>query len=489
MGIEDDAGKPLTETDSNLTLTREHADEGKASSWSVLTCRSYFPKRYIVAVMALLGFCNVYALRVNLSVAIVAMTNNRTIRTDNLTVVMLADFDWDSRAQGLVLASFFYGYILTQIPGGYLAKKYGGRRLFGGGILVTALFTLLTPLCASWNIYVLLVVRVIEGLFEGVTYPAIHAVWARWAPPAEKTRLASIAFSGSYLGTVIAFPVCGALASSAAGWPSIFYVFGTVGVVWSLAWWYLITDAPEEHDTISSEELEYLQRSIGFNDQQVKRAEVPWKAILTSVPVWAIVAAHFAENWGFYTWLTLLPTFMNDILGFDLNKAGFLSAVPYFAMAVVVQASGFLADYLRKSAICDTTTVRKVYTCGAFLFQGVFIIAAGYVVSATAAVACITIAVGIGGFALSGFMVNHLDLAPQHASILMGLSNTVATIPGIVSPSLAGGIVRNNSSGEWQIVFYIAAGIYVLGTTIYGIFGAGRQQPWADMSTDYISYT
>lgn len=57
MGTEDDAGKPLTETDSNLTLTREQPDEGKASAWSILTCRSYFPKRYIVAVMALLGFC------------------------------------------------------------------------------------------------------------------------------------------------------------------------------------------------------------------------------------------------------------------------------------------------------------------------------------------------------------------------------------------------------------------------------------------------
>lgn len=70
-------------------------------------------------------------------------------------------------------------------------------------------------------------------------------------------------------------------------------------------------------------------------------------------------------------------------------------------------------------------------------------ISAAYVESSTAAVSCITIAVGISGFAWSGFSVNHLDIAPQHASILMGIGNTIATIPGIVSPILTGYIVQN----------------------------------------------
>lgn len=154
--------------------------------------------------------------------------------------------------KGLVLSSFFYGYIITQLPGGWLGVRFGGNRyyykiyffialfsykiifkfsivfrVFGIGIGATALLTLVTPLCAHMSTSLLIAVRVIEGIFEGVTYPCIHAVWARWAPPLERSRLATLAFSGSYAGTVVSMPVCSILAAK-LGWPSIFYVFGKI---------------------------------------------------------------------------------------------------------------------------------------------------------------------------------------------------------------------------------------------------------------------
>lgn len=76
------------------------------------------------------------------------------------------DFDWDRETQGTVLSSFFYGYILTQVLGGWLACYYGGKRLFGLGVFVTAIVTILTPLLAKLNFYLLVTARIIEGLFE-----------------------------------------------------------------------------------------------------------------------------------------------------------------------------------------------------------------------------------------------------------------------------------------------------------------------------------
>lgn len=83
------------------------------------------------------------------------------------------------------------------------------------------------------------------------------------------------------------------------------------------------------------------------------------------------------------------------------------------------------------------------YFVSAFAIQAIFMVAAGYVMTKAAAISCLTIAVGIGGFAWSGFSVNHLDIAPQFASILMGLSNTFATLPGIVSPAFTGAVVTS----------------------------------------------
>merc|ERR1712110_282209 len=153
-------------------------------------------------------------MRVNLSIAIVAMVNNTAIHgndvNDNNTVsdscqadirnssvnhhVKDGPFAWDEETQGNILGSFFYGYVLTQLPGGRMSELVGGKWLYGIGVLVSAIFTLLTPVAANtshlWSQpWLLYVVRVIEGLGEGVTYPAMMAILSRWAPPGERSRL------------------------------------------------------------------------------------------------------------------------------------------------------------------------------------------------------------------------------------------------------------------------------------------------------------
>lgn len=190
-----------------------------------------------------------------------------------------------------------------------MSSKIGGNLIFGIGIGMTAILTLVTPMAAKMNVYVLVAVRIIEGVFEGVTFPCIHAVWAKWAPPLERSRMASLAFAGNYAGTVISMPMSGILAGT-LGWESIFYIFGAIGVVWFVAWTIVVKKSPQEDPFISEEEKNYIVQKLG-NRKQDEVLTVPWKAIFTSTAVWAIVASHFSENWGFYTLLTQLPTFLN----------------------------------------------------------------------------------------------------------------------------------------------------------------------------------
>nr|CAG4645485.1 EOG090X04X8 [Lynceus sp. MCZ IZ 141354] len=435
-----------------------------------------FQRRYLVAIMAFLGFFNVYSLRVNLSMAIVAMTANRT-ETVNGTTTYVQEFTWNSKEQGLVLGSFFYGYIVTQIPGGWLAPRLGASRLYCLGIFATALLTIFTPLIATTGLIPLVATRIIEGLFEGVTFPAMHSLWSNWAPPLERSILVATAYSGSYFGTVISMVACGVLAEN-YGWPSIFYVFGGIAIVWCIAWIILIKDSPQEDPYVSQEELDYIVTSIG-SGRPVTHLKPPWKSILTSMPVWSTVVAHFTENWGFYTMLTQLPTFLSDTSNLKLDKTGFLSALPYLCMAIIVMLGGQIADWLQKRWKVTTTAVRKFFTCTAFLGQGAFLLATAYATSLSSAVTFLCLAVGFGGCAISGYSVNQLDIAPQYASILLGLSNTVATLPGIISPSVTGAIVLTKSASEWHIVFYIAAALYIAGAIFYIIFASGDRQSWS----------
>lgn len=145
--------------------------------------------------------------------------------------------------------------------------------------------------------------------------------------------------------------------------------------------------------------------------------------------------------------------------------------------------SGYAADYLISRGLLPRTLVRKLFNCGGFVAQCVFMMAAAYILNETAIIACLTLGVGLGAFSLSGFAVNHLDLAPNFAPLLMGVTNTFATIPGIISPSLTGLLVTSTDEEEmksqWRIVFFVAASIYLFGAVFYWIFCSGELQPWA----------
>lgn len=105
-------------------------------------------------------------------------TNRYTILTQISIQILQKDgeFIWDEATQGLVLGSFFYGYVLTQVPGGRLAEMFGGKLIYGFGVLITAIFTLLTPIAAYYSLPALVLVRILEGMGEGVTFPAMHAM-------------------------------------------------------------------------------------------------------------------------------------------------------------------------------------------------------------------------------------------------------------------------------------------------------------------------
>ncbi|XP_074656227.1 sialin-like isoform X5 [Tubulanus polymorphus] len=454
-------------------------------------------KRHILCGMSFLGFFFVYCLRVNLSVALVAMVNltaeshaNETSEcpheiTDNTTTpappTTQGEFNWTPEMQGIILGSFFYGYILTQIPGGWIAEKYGGKIPFGAGVLCTSVLTLVTPIAARTSWILLVVVRILEGIGEGVTFPAMHAIWGRWAPPLERSKLGSITYSGAHMGTVVSMPLSGLLCQYGfdGGWPSVFYIFGSVSCVWCLVWFILIHDTPASHPTITAEEKHYIESTLGHIDGK-KYTHPPWKDIFKSMPNYAILVTHMCNNWGFYTLLTCLPTYMKEVLHFDIKKNSFLSAVPYLVFWVLAICSGQIADYLRFKGILSTTTVRKIFNTLGLGLPVFCLIGLSFVkCNTTEAVLVLTLAVSLNSATIASAAVNHLDIAAVYAGTLMGISNSFATIPGMVGPYVVGLLTNDDQTrGQWQIVFYIAAGIYAFGALFYVIFGSGETQYW-----------
>ncbi|XP_074930276.1 LOW QUALITY PROTEIN: sialin [Gadus morhua] len=454
--------------------------------------------RYTLAVLMFFGFSVVYGLRVNLSVAMVAMVNttdasptaNHSLvtacplpRPDNSSVpVVLIDtgpqYPWDAKTQGWLLGAFFFGYLFTQIPGGYLSGHYGGSLFLGGGVLGTAALTLLTPLAAQGGAEALFALRALEGFGEGVTFPAMMAMWARWAPPLERSTLISLSASGASFGAFVALPLT-ALICQTLGWPAVFYICGSGGCLWAVFWFFLVSDDPRTHRRISEEEKNYIINSIGPQGSP-HGWSVPLLSMALSGPLWAIILTQMCANWSYYTMLTSMPTYMNNVLHFDLSSNAALSAVPFLGALFVSVLSGFLADRLIEKRTLSTTAVRKLLTLIGLLVPAVCLVAAGYAgCCAVPAVALLCVSATVGGISAAGVFINQIDIAPRYAGVLLGITNTFGTIPGVLAPIVTGYLTEDHTLTGWRNVFWVSAGVNALGALIFTCMGSGVIQTWA----------
>ncbi|CAL1531040.1 unnamed protein product [Lymnaea stagnalis] len=460
-------------------------------------------KRWSIAYVGMAGFFFIYSLRVNLSVGIVCMvrdsanhtntTSNNSrgetciFQTSNNENTQRGEFDWDKSTTSLMLSSFFYGYITTQVVGGWLAGRFGGKKVLGIGVGLTALCTLLVPVGARWDYRAVLALRILMGIAEGASFPSMHTLWGRWAPPLERTRLSSFTYAGQNLGNIVTYTLSGWLCVHGfdGGWPSIFYVTGAGCLIWVLIWFIVVEDTPESHPTISKAEKDYINKTRGRNEA-LEKFQVPWISMFKSRALWVCLTAHACNNWTHYTLLTGLPTFMKEVLKFDIAENGLLSSIPYMVMVCTSISAGQLADFLR-SKYLTTRATRRLFQSVAFIGAGSCIIGVGFIgcENRNYAVALLAIAVGFEGLCYAGYMVNQVDFAPRYAGVLYGITNTVATVPGIVAPLVVGALTPNKSQEEWRNVFYICGSLCLLGTIVFGSFAVGEVQPWAVLEEDF----
>ncbi|KAI8125668.1 Vesicular glutamate transporter 1 [Lucilia cuprina] len=357
------------------------------------------------------------------------------------------------------------------------------NKIFGLSIASSATLHLFVPFAMTlMEGDVVICVRILQGLFEGVTYPACHGIWRFWAPPMERSRLATLAFSGSYAGVVVGLPLSGLLADS-VGYQAPFYAYGVFGIIWYCFWLWLCFENPRKHPAISIPELKYIEKSLGESSVQPSMPNLrttPWAAMIRSMPVYAIIVANFCRSWNFYLLVLFQSSFLKHKFHFKIEEAGFVGSLPHLIMTTIVPFGGMLADHLRKNGIMSTTNVRKLFNCGGFGMEGIFFLFVAHADTATGAMFALTCGVAFSGFAISGYNVNHLDIAPRYASILMGLSNGIGTLAGIIVPYALDGLIQKDPEGCWTTVFTLAACVHLCGCTFYGIFASGELQPWAE---------
>ncbi|KAB0792864.1 hypothetical protein PPYR_14823 [Photinus pyralis] len=448
-----------------------------------------------------------YMLRVNMSINLIAMVqpitnNNKTHiaecliingkmnQSDDFSQLSVVPdygvrYTWTSKQQGLILAAYFWGSILTSIPGGYLAERFGPTKTIAISNIVSALVTFLTPFVADWSWIAVIAFRFILGLMAGVCYPALHCMVSRWVPPDEKGKFGG-ALLGGTIGTVVTWPLSGSIIEH-LGWSWAFYIQGGLVLAFSCVWLIAVADSPDTHPRISKEEKFYINKCLGEGVGKVK-ATPPYLKIFASIPFWALAILHFGNLWGLYLLLTAGPKYMSEVLGFNLGHSGLLAALPYLARAISGFVFGFVGDVLRKHQCLSVTTIRKLFVTTSHFLPGVLlltILCAGC--NITLCIALITLSLGFNGSSSITNIQNNQDLSPNFAGTIYGIINCIGGTTGFFTPMITGYLTADhNGLKEWHIIFAIGASVYISTGIVFCIFGSGDQQPWNQIDTKQV---
>ena len=384
--------------------------------------------------------------KVNMSVAIVPMAES---------------FGWTATQKGLVASAFFWGYSFTQIPGGWLASKYGGKSVLFWGVVLWSFGTLIAPWCAALGMPWLLASRFLVGLGEGVAPSAATGVLAKGVPPSQRSKAVTTAFGGLDVGSLTGLLIAPPIIFYLGGWAAVFYLFGVLGFIWG-AWWF----ASFMND--SSTDMKEAPLAAGAK----KGLSIPWAAFFRNPQFWALTVAHFTWNYFSYGLLAWLPSFLASAMGVTLSKSSFLSILPYLSTVIVTATIAPLAGKLEADKTLTRTQIRKGSQTLCFGVGAVTLTAIGLIVNATpvAAVTNQTIAIVIGllsvtfGFAAfirTGLFCGHQDLSPKYASIMLGVTNTAAAIASTLSTFFTG-LFLSMTGGNWAYSLFFPIAVLQL---------------------------
>ncbi|KAJ3634275.1 hypothetical protein MTP99_011170 [Tenebrio molitor] len=425
--------------------------------------------------MVILGFMIHHMLRLNISITIVEMV---TMNKSNASLVSYGPrYNWNEEEKNDILGYFFCGFILTQVPGGRLSEMYGTRIVVGVGLLCAALATILVPLACHMHYYWVLFARFALGLALGVQWPSIPPMAAKWVSPSDTSKFMSH-MTASALGGALTYPVCGYLITS-LGWPSVFYISGGITLLWTMAWFYLVYDSPEQHPRISREEKEQLINARIVNCA-ANKSTTPWINIFISPPAWAFIMGNVLFCFTTYLALYQLPSYISQVLHLNIEQNGWLSSLPHFGKYAAAVISSYLADRALKAKKFSRTTVRKVCTTISFWGPSIlFTIQAIWGDNYTVSVVVFVSAFAFMSFATPGVLANCVDIAPAYSGTILGISQVLAGAGGYVSTKIVGLITKEEQSfQQWRYIFWIAVGVNMVAGAIFLMFASGEVQSW-----------
>ncbi len=383
---------------------------------------------------------------------------------------IMRDLSLSELQMSFVFSAFTLAYAIFEIPTGYWGDRIGTRRVLTRIVLWWSSFTVLTA--AAFSYPSLLAVRFLFGVGEAGAWPNIARTFSRWFPSSERGTAQGIFFMGAHLAGGLTPLLVSALLVHLP-WRAVFVIFGLVGYVWAAAWYRWFRDEPSKHKAVNTAELEKIESG--------RRVEAPhsmrvadFLRLLGNRNVIGLCLSYFAQSYGFYFYITWLPTYLEKARGFTAMKLGVLAGLPLILSMLADLSGGLATDYAsRRFGLRWGRAGVGVVSC---LGAGIAMVFGAGVEDGVSAAILIAIAAAFSNLMLGASWGSCIDIGGGQTGLIGGVMNTAGQVGGILSPVILALILKHFSS--WSAPLYLTGLLYSLGAIAWGTVDASQPIEW-----------
>ena len=358
--------------------------------------------------------------------------------------LMKSDLGLSDEEYGLVFSAFFWIYAPVQLFAGWLCDRFSVYRLMSAGILLWAVATLLMGFAGGFAS--LLVLRVMLGIGESISFPGSSKIIARHVPAEQRGMANAVVATGLALGPAIG-TLAGGLILGSLGWQAIFLVFGIVTLIWLLPWRRVVQSLPTTG-----------HRDVGAN--------VPVGELLTKWPLWSMSIVHALGNYCFYFLLAWLPLFLTKSRGFSIGEMTMLATLGYAVQGACALGYGHFSDWWTRSGRSEALCRRWMMVISQAL-AAVAILGLAFAHSALAIGFLLCVAgAASASLSLNLYAVAQMFSGPRAAGTWVGVQNAIGNLSGILGPIITGIVVQR---AGYNSAFILTAAVAAVGAIWWAI--------------------
>lgn len=388
---------------------------------------------------------------------------------------------------GLVLGTFWLAYALFEIPGGWMGDRIGARFTITRIVLAWSLFTALTG--AATGFYSLIVYRFLFGAGEAGALPNMARVQSRWLPIAERARAGGLLWLAARFGAAFAPIIFGTMTrgiesmqaglgeSSMASWigaiPSwriAFFISGALGVVWCLSFYPWFRDEPADKETVSIEELHYIEANRGRMEASHTGDARIWGQLLSSPSVWAMAMYYACGSFAWSFFVSWMPKYMEQVQNVTFEKSEWSSAFPFLCGGIACLVGGIVSD-----AVVKRTGWRRlgraIFPMTGCLLAAAAMLAIPHAKTALSATILMCVASAAFDFGQAANWASIVDIGGRNAGIATGFINMVGCLGNAVQPYVGAKVF---GAYGWDALFGVYAVAFLLAMTMWLVINPTR---------------